>query len=44
MNILANGHNIATHLYKKYTTKTKPAKVLKFDEREEKIEEIAVPI
>lgn len=44
MNILANGHNIATHLYKKYTTKTKPAKVLKVDEREEKIEEIAVPI
>jgi hypothetical protein len=44
MNVIANTHNIGNYLFQQYTTKTKPAKVLKIDEREIKTEEINIPI
>jgi hypothetical protein len=44
MNAVANSHNIGNYLYQQYTTRTKPAKVLKIEEREQKTEEITVPI
>jgi len=44
MNVVANTHNISQYLYHQYTTKTKPAKLLKINEREQKTEEINVPI